>query len=165
MCVRCSFGTRMESEAYGFESTCPLSNVSSKIECGDLHLWRYRTALQKCRLALNESEHWWARFGEKKKSVISWRLKYYMCKRIHYLTISPHATNAFGIHRLLVSGEDKGENRALTCPAFPPAPRGVAVPGKENWTLLPKEAFCLSAPGLCEQLRATDTVPGWYSSV
>lgn len=39
---------------------------------------------------------------------------------------------------------------------FPPAPRGVAVPGKENWTLLPKEALCLSAAGLCKRLRAAD---------
>lgn len=177
MCIHYSFGTCMESEVYGFESTCPLSNVSNKIECGDLHLLRYWTAIQECCLALKESKHWWAWFWEKEKkaSVISLRLKHYVCKRIHYLTLSLHTMNAFGIHQLLVSGEDKEESRDLAWPAFPPAPKGVAVPGKENLTPLPKEALCLSAPGLCKpialaavqsrKLRGADAVPGLFSSV
>lgn len=71
--------------------------------------------------------------------------KHYVCKRICYLTLSLLSTNVFGIHQPLVSGEDKEESRALARPAFPPNPKGVAVPGKENLTPLPKEVLCLSA--------------------
>lgn len=96
MCVRCSFGTCIESQVYGFESTCPLSNVSNKIEGGDLHLWRYWAAIQQCCLAPKESKHWWAWFWGREKKKLLWFHWDLSIKRIPYLTLALHTTVHLG---------------------------------------------------------------------
>lgn len=170
MCVRCSFGTCMESQVYGFESTCPLSNVSNKIEGGDLHLWRYWAALQECCLAPKESKHWWAWFwGEKKKKLLwfHWDLS---IKRIPYLTLALHTTVHLGSVCLERTEEAEPSHDPFSCcsRASPPAPKLLllfqkALLQQEKQIWLSSQRMLPLSPWLFQQIRAPD-FEGWGSA-